>query len=160
VRLMRRLLALPAAMILAMAALAQLPVEPHPRQLELLESSDPTLAANKRLVFDFWRVVMEAHDVDRAPEFLAATYDEHDPNLPNGRDALLRRLGRLAKKPVAPTIPDLALLTAEGDLVVLGFRREIPDLANEGQTYTTLGFEVFRVADGKIAAHWSSAVKE
>ena len=52
--------ALFAAALLAGSAGAQLPVEAHRNQAELLPSADAHLAANKRLVFDFWREVVDA----------------------------------------------------------------------------------------------------
>jgi predicted SnoaL-like aldol condensation-catalyzing enzyme len=146
--------------LLAAAAQAQLPVEIHRDQLALLASDDARLAANKKLVFDFWREIRQAHNVERAAELMAEGYVEHDPNLPTGRAAFVRSLDRLPKQPVKATIDDLVTIVAERDLVVLAFRRELPDLAEEGQTYTTTAYDTFRIADGKIAEHWSSAVKE
>jgi predicted SnoaL-like aldol condensation-catalyzing enzyme len=146
--------------LLAAAAQAQLPVEIHRDQLALLASDDARLAANKKLVFDFWREIRQAHNVERAAELMAEGYVEHDPNLPTGRAAFVRSLDRLPKQPVKTTIDDLVTIVAERDLVVLAFRRELPDLAEEGQTYTTTAYDTFRIADGKIAEHWSSAVKE
>jgi predicted SnoaL-like aldol condensation-catalyzing enzyme len=136
-------------------AAAQLPVEPHPNPRALLQSTDSALAANKKLVFDFWRTVVAARQAERAADFLAENFVEHDPSVPNGRGGLLERVGRAPPSPVAETIPDLVAIVAERDRVVLAFRRELFDLANEGQTYTTTWFEMFRVADGKIAERWN-----
>jgi predicted SnoaL-like aldol condensation-catalyzing enzyme len=41
-------------------------VSAHPDPLAALASSDPTLAAHKRLVFDLWRSVVNAGQVERA----------------------------------------------------------------------------------------------
>lgn len=38
---------------------AQVPVEVHPNQKELLKSDDPQLAANKKLVYEFWIKVFQ-----------------------------------------------------------------------------------------------------
>ena len=38
---------------------AQLPVVPLANQKTLLQSNDPKLAANKKLVYDCWREVLE-----------------------------------------------------------------------------------------------------
>ena len=126
---MRTFILLAVALLLDTPAVAQLPVEAHPRPQELLPSADPVLAANKKLVFDFWRVVLQAHQVERAPEYVAEGHV-------------------------------LVSIVAERDLVVLAFRRELPDLAREGQTYTTTWFDMFRVADGKIVEHWDYGTKE
>jgi ketosteroid isomerase-like protein len=54
----------------------------------------------------------------------------------------------------------LVSITADGDLVVLGFVRELPDPKEPGRTYTTTWFDMFRIADGKIAEHWDPAEKQ
>ena len=146
-------------MLLAIPAFAQLPFENHPNQQQLLASKDPALAANKKLVFDFWREVFQARNVERAPEFMAESYMQHNPNVPTGRAAFMKFFGQFPKQPVKPTIDDLVSMVAEGDLVVLGFRRTLPDLQNEGQTYTTTWFDMFRMANGKIVEHWDTATK-
>jgi predicted SnoaL-like aldol condensation-catalyzing enzyme len=155
-----RLPLLVVALLAAAPAVAQLPVEVHPRPHELLPSAEATLAANKKLVFDFWREVLQAHHVDRAPAYLAEDCIQHNPNVATGRAAFLELLGRLPREPIKDTIDDLVSIVAERDLVVLAFRRELPDLAREGQSYTTTWFDMFRVADGKIVEHWDYGTKE
>ena len=142
------------------AAHAQLPVEVHPNQQELLVSDDATLAANKKLVYDFWREVLQARHVDRAPQYLAESYIQHNPAVPTGRAAFMEFFGQFPSEPIKNTIDDLVSIVAERDLVVLAFRRELPDLAREGQTYTTTWFDMFRVADGKIVEHWDYGTRE
>ena len=157
---MRILALLAAALLLETHALAQLPVEVHPRPQELLTSTDAQLAANKKLVFDFWREVLQAHHVDRAPQYLAASYIQHNPNVATGRAAFMEFFGQFPPEPIKDTIDDLVRIVAEDDVVVLAFRRELPDLAREGQTYTTTWFDMFRIADGKIVEHWDYGTKE
>ena len=157
---MRMLPLLAVALTLEAPAVAQLPVEAHRRQQELLPSGDPQLAANKKLVFDFWREVLQARHVDRAPQYLAEDYIQHNPNVATGRAAFMEFFGRRPPEPVKETIDDLVRIVAEGDVVVLAFRRELPDLAREGQTYTTTWFDMFRIADGKIVEHWDYGTKE
>ncbi len=142
------------------AALAQLPVEVHPNQLSLLASPDAQVAANKQLAFDFWREVVQAHHVEHAAEFLAQSFRQHDPTIPTGRAEFLRRIEAVPATGVKPTIDDLVAIVAENDLVVLSFRRELPDLGNEGQTYTTTWFEMLRIENGKITEHWDYGTKE
>ena len=157
---MRTLLLLSIALALETAAVAQLPVEAHSRPQELLPSADPQLAANKKLVFDFWREVLQARHVDRAPQYLAESYIQHNPNVATGRAAFMEFFGQSPPQPITETIDDLVRIVAEGDVVVLAFRRELPDLAREGQTYTTTWFDMFRIADGKIVEHWDYGTKE
>ena len=152
---MRRLSSTIALALLAGSAAGQLPVEVHPKQTDLLPSADAQLAANKRLAFDFWREVMQARHVDRASAYVATTYVEHDPTGNSGRDAFVATVGRRPPAPVKATIDDLVSIVAERDLVVLAFRRELPDLEHEGQTYTTTWFEMLRIAGGKIVERWN-----
>ena len=157
---MRTLALVAAALLLETTVVAQLPVDAHPRQQELLPSADATLAANKKLVFDFWREVLQAHHVDRAPQYVAESYIQHNPNVATGRAAFMEFFGQFPPEPIKDTIDDLVRIVAEGDVVVLAFRRELPDLAREGQTYTTTWFDMFRIADGKIVEHWDYGTKE
>jgi len=157
---MRRLLWTVALALLAGSAAAQLPVEVHPKQTELLPSADAQLAANKRLAFDFWREVMQARHVDKTSTYVADTYVEHDPTGHSGRDALVATVGHRPPAPVKATLDDLVSIVAERDLVVLAFRRELPDIEHEGQTYTTTAFEMLRIVGGKIVEHWNSSAED
>jgi predicted SnoaL-like aldol condensation-catalyzing enzyme len=134
---------------------AQLPVEVHRNPAELLTSPDTVIASNKRLVFDFWREVLQAHDAGKAANYVAPDYIEHDPTLESRLAALVERIGRMPPRPTQPAIEDLVAIVAEGDRVVVATRRELPDLEEEGQTYTTTWFDLFRVRDGKIVEHWN-----
>lgn len=148
-----------ATSLIALAAfstpgLAQEPVTVHPDQQVLIESEDPQLAANKKLVFDFWREVFQARNMELAPRYLAEDYIQHNPNVPTGRQPFMDFFGQFETQPVKPEIDDLVALIAEDDLVILAFRRELPDPKNEGQTYTTTWFDMFRIEDGMIVEHW------
>ncbi len=154
---MRLLLSIAALVSLAGPAAAQLPVETHPDQLSLLPSADAALAANKKLAFDFWREVVQARHVDRIAAYVAESFVEHDSAGTSGRDALAAALARRPPETVKSTIDELVAIMAERDLVVLAFRREYQDLEHEGQTYTTTGFDMLRVAGGRIVEHWTYA---
>ncbi|HVY65443.1 MAG TPA: nuclear transport factor 2 family protein [Gammaproteobacteria bacterium] len=155
---MRLLVSIAVLASLAGPAGAQLPVEAHPDPLTLLPSADARLAANKKLVFDFWREVVQARHVEKIAAYVAESFIDHDPAAgAGGRAALAATLARRPPEPLKPTIDDLVAITAERDLVVLAFRRELQDLEHEGQTYTTTGFDMLRVADGRIVEHWTYA---
>jgi predicted SnoaL-like aldol condensation-catalyzing enzyme len=138
---------------------AQLPVTLHADQQALLKSSDPQLAANKKLVFDFWREVFQARNMDLAPKYMAENYMQHNPTVATGRQPFMDFFGRLERQPLKPTIDNLVTIMAERDLVVLAFRRELPDPKNPGQRYTTTWFDMLRIENGKIAEHWDYGTK-
>jgi predicted SnoaL-like aldol condensation-catalyzing enzyme len=143
------------------SALAQVPVVPAADHGALLASPDPALARNKRLVYDFWREVFEAGHMELADKYMAETYIQHNPNVPTGRAAFVDFFSRF-KKPnsIAPKVgAPLVAITAERDLVILTFVREMSDPKDPAKKYTTTWFDMFRVEAGKIAEHWDPAVK-
>lgn len=148
------LISIPASVLFA-----QLPVEVHPNQKALLESDDPQLAANKKLVFDFWREVFQARNMDLAPKYMAGDYIQHNPTVPTGRQPFINFFGQFEQQPVKDTIDNLVSIVAERDIVILAFKRELPDPQNDGETYTTTWFDMFRIEDGKIAEHWDYGTK-
>jgi predicted SnoaL-like aldol condensation-catalyzing enzyme len=151
---MRTPFVLMAVVCFAVSVSAQLPVTVHANQQALLQSSDPQLAANKKLVFDFWREVFQARNMDLAPKYMAETYIQHNPTVATGRQAFMDFFGRFERQPVKPTIDNLVTIMAERDLVVLAFRRELTDPKNPAQRYTTTWFDMLRIENGKIAEHW------
>ena len=159
--LVLRILAVAAAVSLTVPSGAQVPVTPVANQEALLASSDPALAANKRLVYDFWREVFEAHHMDLAPKYMAETYIQHNPNVPTGRKAFIDFFSRTAPpRPIEARITaPLVSIVAERDLVVLSFARENPEPADPARKSTTTWFDMFRIEDGKISEHWDPAVK-
>jgi len=141
-------------------AQAQLPVTPATDQLALLKSSDPALARNKRLVFDFWREVLEAGQMDAAAKYLAQDYIQHNPNVATGLQGFISFFSKIAKpREVRPTIQKpLISVVAEGDFVVLGWVKTIPiDPSDATHTYTTTSFDMFRIKKGHIVEHWDTA---
>ena len=153
--------AIVAALVLAPAAFAQVAVSAAADQESLLASADPKLAANKRLVYDFWREVFEGAHMEFADKYMAESYIQHNPNVPTGRAAFVEFFQRVRKPaPVEPRIKaPLVAIVAEGDLVVLSFAREHADPKDASKKYTTTWFDMFRIENGKIAEHWDPAVK-
>lgn len=149
------------AVAAALTAHAQLPVQAASDQARLLESPDPRLAANKRLVYDFWREVLEGGHMELADKYMTETYIQHNPNIPTGRAAFIEFFSRVDKpKPIEPRIQaPLVAMVADGDFVVLAFARPMADPSDPSKKYTTTWFDMFRIESGKIAEHWDPAVK-
>ncbi|MEP7267544.1 MAG: hypothetical protein ABI844_07930 [Saprospiraceae bacterium] len=68
---------------------AQLPVKPLANQKTILQSNDPKIAQNKRLVYDMWREFLEAGHFEFVEKYFTPTYIQHNPNVPTGRQALV-----------------------------------------------------------------------
>jgi len=159
---MRRVITLLLALAAPLAVHAQVPVQANPNHEQMLASADPRLAANKRLIYDFWREVFEAAHMDLAEKYMAEGYIQHNPNVPTGRAPFIEFFSKVKKpKPIEPRVgAPLVSITAEGNLVVLAFARENPDPKDPGKKYTTTWFDMFRIEDGKIAEHWDPAQKQ
>jgi len=134
------------------------PVTAHADHTFLLDSANPQLRANKRLVYDMWRTILNAGQVESADRYLAPDYIQHNPTAPTGRDAFKQVFGRFM--PRQDTIPEtvqnpVVSIVAEGDLVVMAFVNEYEEPDGSG-TYTSTHFDMFRVENGQVAEHWDS----
>jgi predicted SnoaL-like aldol condensation-catalyzing enzyme len=141
---------------------AQLPVVANPDHAHLLASPDPRLAANKLLVYDFWREVFEAGHMELASKYMTESYVQHNPNVPTGRAAFVAFFSKFSKpKPIQSRVKaPLVSIVAEGDLVVLSFVADRKDPKDATKKYTTTWFDMFRVENGKIAEHWDPDTRE
>jgi predicted SnoaL-like aldol condensation-catalyzing enzyme len=140
---------------------AQEPVTANNNHAVLLTSKDPQLAANKKLVYDFWREVFEGGHLDLAPKYLAENYIQHNPNVATGRQAFIDFFAKFkTPKAIAAQIESpLVSIIAEGDMVILTFAKEYADSKDPTKTYTTSWFDQFRIENGKIAEHWDPATR-
>ena len=141
--------------------IAQLPVKPLAPQDKLLKSDNQTLERNKKLVYDMWREFLEAGHIELADKYFDENYMQHNPNVATGRKAVVDFFSKFSKpKPIVDTIKSsVVAIIAEGDLVMLRFVRELPDPTDSTKKYTTTWFDLFRIANGKIAEHWDCAEK-
>lgn len=99
---------------------------------------------NTALVIEAMTALFQRHDASAVERFYAPDYIQHNPAIPQGREAL-RAL-------VAGLSPDVwyepGLTVAEGDLVAIHGR--IRGWAEAPQVVVDL----FRVRDGRLAEHW------
>lgn len=125
----------------------------------LLASADPRLAANKRLVYDMYRIVLQAGLADRAGEFIREDYVQHNPNAGQGLAGVQDYIRKT--RPERPTEARLELplinLIAERDYVMTAFVRPEKDAA--GESYYSTWFDLYRIEGGKIAEHWDPMLK-
>jgi len=135
--------------------LPQLPADHEP----LLASEDPRLAANKRLVYNMYRIVLQAGLADRAGEYIAEDYIQHNPNAGQGLAGVQAYIRATRPERAIEDRLELPLihLMAEGDYVTTAFVR--PEKDGEGRTYYSTWFDLYRIENGKIAEHWDPMLK-
>lgn len=130
-------------------------VAAHPDPLSVLHNDAPMLAANKRLVFDMWRTVLNAGHLEVADTVIAENYIQHSPFQRSGRTALKETFAVIPRRDAIPEVmrPAPVTFVAEGDLVMLVAVDVLPEPEGTG-TYTTTHFNLFRVENGQLAEHW------
>lgn len=128
--------------------------------------SDPhekaRLEANKRMVERLMELLINPATSEQARDLMTPEYIQHNPNLPDGRDAIISLastdIGKQAQEFMKIGGP--AKFVAEDDHVVMIQPIIRPDPNKPGQTYTLYWFDMWRIENGKIAEHWDAAPKE
>jgi predicted SnoaL-like aldol condensation-catalyzing enzyme len=129
-------------------------------QADLLKSSNPKYAANKKLAYDFFRIVLRGRRLNEADKYMREDYIQHNPNADTGMAGFKAYFSALGgEQPIPDKLDGLVAIQADGDYVTLSFSREYVDPVIKDATYTTTWFDMFRIVDGKIAEHWDSAPK-
>src|SRR4051794_14228436 len=104
------------------SAHAGLPVTPAKDQKVLLQSKDPILVRNKKLVYDFTRIILNGLHLDQVRTFLREDYIQHNPNVETGLQGFLDAFSKLGgPRPIPDEVPRLVSMQAEGDIVTMSF---------------------------------------
>jgi len=140
---------------------AQEPPKAAPDQLALLKSNDAKLAANKKLVFDMYRAIVQGGRTEMAEQFFTPEYIQHNPNVKSGRDELVKYIAKTRPKVELKPLLDFPVISviAEGDMVMLAVVSWQDDPENPGQRYANTHFDLYRIQNGKIAEHWDHVAK-
>jgi predicted SnoaL-like aldol condensation-catalyzing enzyme len=148
-----------AAFLVASPAAAQVVTSAEAQQA-MLQSPDPKLAANKKLVYDMYRAIVQGGHADMVERYFTPEYIQHNPNVGSGRDALAIFLrGSRPARPISPTVTlPILNIVAEHDIVMVMSQRPMRDA--DGKSYLTTWFDTYRIIDGKIAEHWDPALKD
>ena len=130
-------------------------------QQALLKSSDPKLAANKKLVYDMYRAIVQAGRYEQAEKFFTREYIQHNPNVASGRDALVTFIkNSRPQREIQPTMTfPLISIVAEGDMVMVATVTYEDDPEKPGERYATTHFDLYRIENGLIAEHWDHVPK-
>jgi predicted SnoaL-like aldol condensation-catalyzing enzyme len=99
---------------------------------------------NKALVLEAMTSLFQRHDASAVERLYTPNYIQHNPNIPQGRDALAAIVAGLSQA----VYYEPGLIVAEGDLVAIHGR--IRGWADAPQVVVDL----FRIEGGKLAEHW------
>jgi predicted SnoaL-like aldol condensation-catalyzing enzyme len=118
-------------------------------------ADDALTRRNKDLVRDFYTTVLIDRDLDAAPRFLRPDYIQHNPQAPTDLKGFMDAFRARFAQPLPPDYKrDLLNVIGENDMVVIYVRQSW--IGHEGQHHQALGFDMFRLQDGKIAEHWDA----
>jgi len=140
--------------------------------VEAAKAQQAREAANKKVVEDFFG---EGITTDQKIAMMSPGYIQHNPafarfaeinHIQSGPEAFkilndsldkLQAVSKATRGPQAPPGNNAAEVIAEGDLVAIMREIYAPDPTRKGQFYKVDAFDIFRVQDGKLTEHWSSA---
>ena len=105
---------------------------------------DDRPSRNKVLVLDAMTSLFQRHDVSAVERLYAADYIQHNPTIPQGRDALARIVANLS----TDVHYEPGLMVAEGDLVAIHGR-----IRGWAETMQVV-IDLFRIEGGRLAEHW------
>jgi predicted SnoaL-like aldol condensation-catalyzing enzyme len=110
---------------------------------------------NKAVVREFYTTVLIGRNVDAAPRFLRPDYIQHNPQVPTGLKGFMDAFrDRFAQKLPSDYNRELLNVIGEDDMVVVYVKQSWT--GRDGKHHEALGFDMFRVQDGKIAEHWDA----
>ena len=101
-------------------------------------------SATASLVLEAMTSLFQRHDASAVERLYAPNYIQHNPNIPQGREALQALVADLSQA----VYYEPGLIVAEGDFVAIHGR--IRGWADEPQVV----IDLFRVEGGKLAEHW------
>ncbi len=114
---------------------------------EAQNRSSASEVSSRALVLDFYDRFFNRHDVSAAA-VVAEDYKQHNPDLPDGRAALVRYFTEyFASNPQSRV--RIIRSAVEGDLVYLHVHSK-----NDAEDIGQAVIDIFRVKDGMIVEHW------
>jgi predicted SnoaL-like aldol condensation-catalyzing enzyme len=119
------------------------------------------LESNKKVVFDFYRLVVEPRNADLIELYISPDFLDHDPSEQKGAEniaKMLKAMGPAGSEDVGSTLRNPpAYIMAEGDLVTWLFKHTVPDPKDKSKTTEQFTLEAYRIKDRKIVEHWKGS---
>lgn len=114
--------------------------------IQTLSNNEKQLEANKKMVADFYQELFGDKNADAIDKYIGDTYIQHNPALPDGKDALKQGVTQWFKGAPKEKI-DIQHVGAEGNFVYIHTKAKMGDK-------TSSVIDIFRIENGKIAEHW------
>jgi len=114
--------------------------------VQSLSNNQKQLENNKKLVADFYQELFGDKNADAIDKYIGDTYIQHNPALPDGKDALKQGVAQWFKGAPKEKV-DIQHLAAEGNFVYIHTKAKMGDK-------TASVIDIFRIENGKIAEHW------
>lgn len=104
-------------------------------------------AENKKLVRRFVDDILVNGRVERLPEYLTVDHVQHNPDIPNGRQALIEAFTTMAEQGITVQYDSIERILGEGNFVLVQARGELG-------SRPVVFYDLFRAENGKLAEHW------
>jgi predicted SnoaL-like aldol condensation-catalyzing enzyme len=114
--------------------------------IQTLSNNEKQLEANKKMVADFYQELFGDKNVEAIDKYISDTYIQHNPGLPDGKNALKQGATQWFKGAAKEKI-DIQHLGADGNFVYIHTKTKMGDK-------TSSVIDIFRIEHGKIAEHW------
>lgn len=101
---------------------------------------------NKKMVAQFYQELFGDKDITAIDRYIGNTYIQHNPMLPDGKEALKEAV-KVWFKGAPKEKVDIQRMAADGDLVWLHIRGKAGDKVRAI-------VDIFRIENGKIVEHW------
>jgi predicted SnoaL-like aldol condensation-catalyzing enzyme len=124
----------------------QLTIDSLHMQVKSLKDSLNQNALNKKMVADFYQSLFGDKNQAAIDQYIGDTYIQHNPALPDGKDALKKAVAVWFKGQPKDTV-DVQHLGADGNFVYIHTKSKMGN-----KTFSIL--DIFRLENGKITEHW------
>lgn len=115
-------------------------------KIQMLSDSLNQLETNKTLVANFYQELFGNKDSAAIDKYIGSTYIQHNPALPDGKEALKKGVAVWFKGQPKEKV-DIQHLGADGNLVYIHTKAKMGPK-------TVSVIDIFRIENGKIVEHW------